>query len=140
MILGIGTDLLEIKRIANTDTEVFQAFKKRSFTQIEMDLISFKMDRQIQHYAVRFAGKEAVYKAISFCGVDFRPSEIEIISDENERPFVQIHGKTKESFEKQVGQKYQIHISLSYENENAIAFAVAESTGGKRDEYHGTDL
>lgn len=101
---------------------------------------SFKMDRQIQHYAVRFAGKEAVYKAISFCGVDFRPSEIEIISDENERPFVQIHGKTKESFEKQVGQKYQIHISLSYENENAIAFAVAESTGGKRDEYHGTDL
>lgn len=140
MILGIGTDLLEIKRIANTDTEIVRAFKKRSFTETEIDLITRKTGWQIQHYAVRFAGKEAVYKAISFCGVEFRPSEIEINCDGEERPFVQLHCKTKEMLEKQIGVKYQIHISLSYENENVLAFAILESTGGKTDEYDETDL
>lgn len=140
MILGIGTDLLEIKRIEKIDTKVFQSFQNRSFTETEIDLITKKTGWQIQHYAVRFAGKEAVYKAISFCGVEFRPSEIEINCDEKERPFVQLHRKTKEILERLIGPKYQIHISLSYENENVLAFAILESTGGKTDEYDGTDL
>ena len=71
-------------------------------------------------YAARFAGKEAVYKALSpdnYSGAVF--TEVEILNRENGKPYVVLHGELK----KVVGD-VNIEISLSHEREYTIAMAI----------------
>jgi phosphopantetheine--protein transferase-like protein len=72
-------------------------------------------------YATRFAGKEAVFKALHINGEDIRLNEIEILELENGQPFITLHGKA-ERISKERGIS-QIHISLSYDTDYAIAYA-----------------
>jgi holo-[acyl-carrier protein] synthase len=81
--------------------------------------------RPPEHYAARYAAKEAVLKAL---GTGWRDglafSDIEILNDELGKPQVFLHGKVKDFIDHQ--QIKQISLSLSHTSEIAIAFAILE--------------
>ena len=76
--------------------------------------------QKYQHYAARFAAKEAVYKAISpEKNSNAAFTEVEILSEESGRPYVVLHGELKKIIDSK-----RIEVSLSHEREFAIAFAI----------------
>jgi holo-[acyl-carrier protein] synthase len=113
MILGVGTDILRASRISSESIRTEESFLMRSFTEKERS-------------QANACGKEAVYKAISFCEAGFDAGEIEILDDCNGKPFAVLSGSTRASVEKAARDGYVIHISLSYDTEYIVAFAVAE--------------
>jgi len=127
MILGVGTDILCASRISDETIRTEESFLMRSFTEKERSQANACGKRQVSYYATRFAAKEAVYKAISFCEAGFIAGEIEIIDDRNGKPFAVLLGNTRASIEKAAKNGYVIHISLSYDSKYIVAFAVAET-------------
>lgn len=126
MILGVGTDIAEIARICPESLPSNDPFWNRSFTEKEREQAKQRGNRRY-FFASRFAGKEAVYKAISFCKAEFAPKDIEIIDDEDGKPCVSIKGKTSEILSAHIPRNITLHLSLSNEKEFALAFAVAET-------------
>lgn len=126
MIRGIGTDILEIKKLAPIlELPDYQqdSFIRKTYTQKEICLAESR-PLPINCYATRFAGKEAVFKALSQSEDACRLNEIEILSDEAGKPFVVLHGNAAAAA---AGLNVTaVHISLSYEDEYAIAYAIAE--------------
>ena len=126
MIVQIGTDIVEIEKLKYSVTkEPFASdpFIRHTLTEKEIRLALLRSD-PLSFFATRFAGKEAVFKALNITGEDVRLSEIEILSQENGRPYVSLYGSAKETA-KALGIN-NMHLSLSYEDHYAIAFAVAE--------------
>lgn len=125
MIIGIGTDILSIKRIKDLLKDEASPFIKQVFTKRELEQAGALTDRS--HYlATRFAGKEAVFKSLGInwdTGVTLK--EIEILDAENGAPFVRLYGRFFE--QAQLKNIEKIHISLSYENDYAIGYSVAEA-------------
>lgn len=126
MLIGVGTDLVKLARIFPTGMRTDDAFLRRAFTEKERAEVEKRGNEQQLHYAARFAGKEAVYKAISVCGAAFCPHEIEITTDAEGRPGAALLGNTKHIFEGFASGAYSIQLSLSYDTDMAVAFAVAE--------------
>lgn len=128
MLIGVGTDLLKISRVPGDDApEIQRAFEQKVYTDCELSQINGKKNSgRIRELALRFAGKEAVFKAISSVAVSFEPGEIEILDGAGGRPFVRLQGRTREKFEKLGG--YAIFVSLSYDGDYALASAAAETT------------
>ena len=124
MIIGIGTDLFDVSRISLQAIRDDDPFLRRSFTAAECAQAS-QREIPLYYYATRFAGKEAVYKAISQCKLEFRPSEIEILDDSDGRPHVHLNGDTAQEFTRMVAE-YRIFLSLSFEKDLVSAFAVIE--------------
>ena len=87
--MRVGVDLIEIPRIARA-LERYPGFRERCFTDAERAYCDSKPNPP-QHYAARFAGKEAVGKALG-CGVRFTWKEIEIVG--RPKPSVKLSGKT----------------------------------------------
>jgi holo-[acyl-carrier protein] synthase len=85
----IGVDLIEIGRVARA-LERYPGFRERCFTEAERAYCDSRPN-PAQHYAARFAGKEAVGKALG-CGVDFSWREIEIVG--RPKPSVKLSGRT----------------------------------------------
>jgi len=123
MIFGIGTDIIDISRIRKA-IEANPRFVDKIFTAKEIAYCSQRA-MPYQSYAVRFAAKEAVMKAIGtgWDGV-INWQDIEIVLNDKGKPSVCLYGASKQFTEAQgiTG----IHISLSHEKEFAIAYAVLE--------------
>jgi holo-[acyl-carrier protein] synthase len=123
LIAGIGTDIIETGRIdAKLNHEI--GLKDVLFT---VDEISYceSMKFSSQHFAARFAAKEAFFKAL---GTGWRYgmkySEVEIAKDELGNPFIKTSGRVKEELE--MKDIYRIHLTLSHTREYATAFVVLE--------------
>jgi len=110
----VGVDLIEIERIARA-LERYSGFKSRCFTEAERDYCDSR-GNPAQHYAARFAGKEAVGKALG-CGVRFTWREIEIVG--RPKPGVNLSGRTKAWAEKV--RAGAIDLSMSHSKELATA-------------------
>ena len=123
MILGIGTDLLRTDRLNSASLEPGDPFLRRTFSPKEIAAAAARRDPRA-YFALRFAGKEAVFKAFRLPPEQTEFSEIEILNDENGAPFVTLYGRMKERAE-QMGAA-RIHISLTGEQAYAAAFAVLE--------------
>lgn len=126
MIKGIGTDLLKINRLSpilEQENYIGDSFIRRTYTPAEIALAESR-PVPLYCYATRFAGKEAVFKALNETGDDCRLNEIEILSEENGKPYVVLHGLAKALAEKK--EISRILISLSYEDDFALAYALAE--------------
>jgi phosphopantetheine--protein transferase-like protein len=124
MVVGIGTDILNIRHIAHSVSLPEDPFVKKTFTKNEIDLI-LRRDNPLHCFATRFAGKEAVFKALSLRGDSIRLNEIEILEDETGQPAVTLRGSVKEKAEQNgIGT---IHLSLSCDTDYAVAFSVAMS-------------
>lgn len=117
MAIFVGTDIVEIGRIKKI-IEKDENFKLKIFTKNEINYCEKKNAKKYESYAVRFAAKEAIYKALSDRVQNLSWKDFEILNQENGRPYVNdllgIEGLE------------QIDISLSHSNENAIAYVVAE--------------
>ena len=126
MIKGIGTDILSIQKLAPILTQenyLEDSFIRKTYTSREIELAEARPN-PIYFYATRFAGKEAVFKALNVTGEDLHLNEIEILSTDTGKPYIILHGKAKDLAE--AAEISHVLISLSYEDEMAIAYALAE--------------
>ena len=124
MIYGIGTDLLKIERIKNVCENKNDPFVVHTYTPEEIRLIESRTI-PLYSYATRFCGKEAVFKCLNYSESDFHLSDIEILENENGMPTVTLYGNLKVFADK--NKISSLHLSLSYDTEYAIAYALAES-------------
>ena len=119
----VGIDLIEIERIRRALRR--PGFRERCFTEAERAYCDGKPN-PAQHYAGRFAGKEAVGKALG-CGVHFTWREIEIVG--RPKPGVVLAGRTK-AWAERVGAG-RIELSMTHSRELAAAIAVvADAVAG----------
>jgi holo-[acyl-carrier protein] synthase len=114
--LSVGVDLIEIERIRRALER--PGFRERCFTKGERDYCDSKKN-PAESYAGRFAGKEAVGKALG-CGVRFTWKEIEIVG--RPKPAVTLSGKTAAWAERMAAG--QIDLSMTHSRELAAAIAV----------------
>ena len=120
MIYGVGTDILSLERLSRI-LEHDSGFEKGVYTPRELELIRSRPE-PLCCYATRFAGKEAVFKALRLDG-NTRWTEIEILSEPDGAPYVHLHGAAAQyAAERGVTG---VQLSLSYEDQYACAFAVA---------------
>jgi holo-[acyl-carrier protein] synthase len=123
MVLGVGTDILKIGRISDSLTGGSDVFITKTFTPREREEASQRSDPGI-YFATRFAGKEAVFKCLGIDSNGIRLNEVEIIGTQTGQPQVVLLGKAKEiATTKRIKR---IDISLSYDTDYAVAFAVAQ--------------
>jgi holo-[acyl-carrier protein] synthase len=121
-ILGVGMDIVETKRIAESLERFGDRFLRRVFLDGEI-AYSQSMKFPHLHLAARFAAKEAISKAFGTgIGHEMGWRELEIIRKPGGAPKVQLHGKA-EAFAQARGVK-EIHVSLSHTAEYGAASAV----------------
>lgn len=119
MNIKVGTDIIEVTRIQESIEKLGEKFLNRVFTANEIAYCESKKATKYEHYAARFAGKEAVFKAISPMlknkfSIDW--TDVEILNDEQSRPYVVFF---KDDF-----KNINIDISLSHIKDLAIATAI----------------
>ena len=123
MKIYCGTDIIEVERIKNAILST-PKFKKKIFTTNEIAYAETKCDvTKYQHYAGRFAAKEAIYKSVSVVYPHIQLGDIEIINDATNfnRPKVIIHNDIFIN----THQNVQIDVSISHIKEYAISTATA---------------
>ena len=115
---NIGVDIVEIARFQQLDYQSNKQFYTRVFTPSEIKYCLSFSD-PAPHFAANFAGKEAVYKAVSMF-YEIKINKIEILRDEKASPIVNLHLDPKEKL-----QPLNVKVSLSHSFSHAIAFAIA---------------
>ena len=123
MIFGIGTDLIEVERVAHK-MEKKIGFKELVFYPNEIIYCEARTYKY-EHYAARFAAKEAFLKAL---GTGWRNgtafNEIEIYNDEEGKPEIRFHGITAKTIaDLKLGK---IFVSLSHLKTMACAMVIIE--------------
>jgi len=123
MITGLGVDIVEIGRMAAA-LERHPLMRERLFSAEERAYCDGRNRPEI-HYALRFAAKEAVLKALGtgFSGMKF--TDVEVVRDCNGRPVPRLSGRARDVADS-LGV-VELHVSLSYTHTNAVASAVAIS-------------
>ena len=128
MIIGIGTDILNLERINKIINKYDQKFIDRIYGKNEIKISKNKLINSANYFGKRFSAKEATWKALNPTrgeGLFFK--EIEILNDINGRPYLFFSGKTKkfiEKKEKNLKAKLKFDISLSDDHPFVIAFVV----------------
>lgn len=120
MNIKVGTDIIEVARIKDSIEKLGEKFLNRVFTAKEVEYCESKKATKFEHYAARFAGKEAVFKAISPIlknkfSIDW--TDVEILNDKQGRPYV--------TFYKEELKNINVDLSLSHIKDYAVATAVA---------------
>jgi holo-[acyl-carrier protein] synthase len=123
-VIGIGTDIVECLRIAQMIERHGELFLQRVFTRGEIEFCSSRK-AATQHYAGRWAAKEAVLKALGTgLGSGVRWIDIEIRNDHAGTPVLALGGRAREICE-QLGAR-RLLISISHCRTHATALVVAE--------------
>lgn len=118
MIIGVGTDLIEIERIKRACEK--EAFLSRVYTEEERRQAGGRVSRLAGDFAV----KEAVSKVFGTGFRTFGPGEIEVLRDDLGKPFVRLHREAKKTAG-ELGIR-TIHVSITNTDRMASAFAVGE--------------
>ena len=121
MIIGIGTDIIEIDRI-KAAIEITPSFLNKAFTEKEIELFKAKGMR-VETIAGNFAAKEALSKALGTGFRGYSLQDFEILRDQLGKPIVNISKKAREKI---CGRVLNINVSISHNKSNAIAFALVE--------------
>ena len=121
-IIGIGMDIVETKRIADSLERFGDRFLNRVFLEGEI-AYSKSMKFPHLHLAARFAAKEAISKAFGTgIGRELGWRDLEIIRESSGAPKVKLHGRA-EAYAKSRGV-LEVHVSLSHTAEYGAASAV----------------
>ena len=125
MIYGIGTDIAKVSRfekwVADSHlTERFFAEEERFSGSTERSVSA-----ACQHYAARFAAKEAFSKALGTGFVGLSLKDFWVSKDADGKPYFSFGAATKKVLSERVGECL-VHLSLSHEKEYATAFVVIE--------------
>lgn len=117
MKISCGTDIIEIYRIKESIEKLGEAFLKRVFTEDEIKYCESKKKQKYQHYAARFAAKEAAFKALSW-KIDDKYSiswkDFEVENNKEGRPELKIIGIDLNDVE-------DIDVSISHCKDYAVA-------------------
>ena len=113
MIIGTGIDIIEIERVQRAIDRWGEDFLRHIFNDEE---IAYAKKRKFptQHYAARFAAKEAVYKAFGN-NKSLSWKDMTILNDENGKPYCRLKDATFKS---------KITISISHTKDYAVANAI----------------
>jgi holo-[acyl-carrier protein] synthase len=122
MIIGIGIDIIEISRIEKVMMRT-SSFIEKSFTYNEIEYFKLK-GLKSNVVAGNFAAKEAISKAIGTGFRGFGLKDIEVLRDELGKPVVNLSEKIYNLLDI---KEFNMHISISHNKENAIAYAVMEA-------------
>ena len=113
-IFGLGTDIVNIKRLERILKKKRNTFKSRVFSKNEI-LYCDKKKNPFPFYAKRYAAKEALSKALG-TGIrrDIKFKDIEIRNDSYGKPSIWLKGDVDYYLKKKIKRKkYSIHLSLS---------------------------
>ena len=130
MIFGIGTDIAKVSRFEKwiKNPEMFMRFFNGK------EIADSKSSQALcEHYAARFAAKEAFSKALGTGISAFELKDVFITNDKNGKPLLNVEGKARNLLQEKVcaftgrsESSYSLHVSLSHEKEYAIAFVIIE--------------
>ena len=120
MRITCGTDIIEISRVKESIENLGEKFLNKIYTDKEIEYCKSRGKSMYEHYAARFAVKEATFKAVSkelndkyqICWKD-----IECLNDENGRPYVSVLNIDYKKIE-------NIDVSISHCKEYAVANVV----------------
>jgi holo-[acyl-carrier protein] synthase len=129
VILGLGSDLSDIRRIQNSLERFGDRFKERVFTELERTRSDRKADAAAS-YAKRFAAKEACAKALGTGmrrGVFWR--DMGVVNMRSGQPTMQLTGGALARLEEMTpsGMRAVIHLSLTDDHPYAQAFVIIEA-------------
>lgn len=129
MILGIGNDLIDIRRIEKTIERFGDRFLKRVFTDIERARSDGRAGR-VASYAKRFAAKEACAKAL---GTGFRRGvfwkDMGVINLRSGRPTMSLTGGAAEQLKRMTPQGYRPRVDVTLTDDFPMAEAVVVISG-----------
>ncbi len=127
MVIGIGTDIIEIDRIKNSIEKNGDRFLSKIYTPNEIEYCQSKANKY-QHFAARFAAKEAVYKALATGWQELLSwQEIEIFNESTGMPRVTMRGKLKEF----LSDDKSLKISISHSKNYVVCVAIIYKTDSK---------
>lgn len=120
MILGIGIDIIEIERIKKSVDQYGDHFLTKIYTETEIEYAKSKYN-MYQHFAARFAAKEAIYKALS-SDTDkiYSWHDVEIYNERNGLPKVNFYGELKDY----LNEDKQLKISMSHSENYVTCVAI----------------
>jgi holo-[acyl-carrier protein] synthase len=125
MVLGVGTDLIETKRIEESIVRYGERFLERVFTPNEIAYCMRKRKNAAESFAARFAAKEAGAKALGTGishGITWK--ELEVLREPSGRPTLHLSGRAAERAERMGVRRMQL--SLTHSRELAMAVVIAE--------------
>jgi holo-[acyl-carrier protein] synthase len=125
MILGLGTDMIEIARIEHSLSRFGESFLRRIYTPAEIAYCTQKRKTSAESFAARFAAKEAAAKALG-TGISRGVTwcELEVLRSPGQRPTLHLSGRAA-AIAARLGVR-RLSLSLSHTRELAIAIVIAE--------------
>jgi holo-[acyl-carrier protein] synthase len=124
MIIGTGVDLVEIERFRGVIQRLKDRFILRVFTANEQQFCNGHRD-PVPHYAVRFAAKEALFKALGTGwakGVTWL--DVEVRRERQDAPTMVLYGEAQRLSAEMGARK--VHLSLSHSDQWGIAMVILE--------------
>lgn len=118
LIIGIGTDMIEIDRVLKACTK--KRFLEKYYTEKEIELYEIDHKKAASNFAV----KEAVSKVFGTGFSHISPKEIEVLRDDKGKPFVRLYGKALQ-YAKNCNIK-MIHISITNTKKYVSVFVIGE--------------
>jgi len=134
LIIGIGVDVFAVARIARELAKEPHGLREQLFTPAEIAYCEGKR-YPAPHYAVRFAAKEALFKALGAAevnGASWR--EVEVRDERSGRSRLILHGRLRHAAA--AAHADRIFVSLSHTRKWAVANVVLESTESRAEERH----
>jgi holo-[acyl-carrier protein] synthase len=125
-VIGIGTEIIECVRIARMIEQHGELFLERVYTPGEVTYCS-ERSSAIQHYAARWAAKEAIMKAMAGRSRGIRWCEIEILTESGAVANVRLHGRAADWAAQRGIEGFQL--SLGRCRTHATAFVIAIQSG-----------
>ncbi len=120
MIVGLGIDIVDIERI-KSKLENNQKLKEHIFSKSEINYCE-KQRNKMEHYAARFAAKEALLKALgSGLNSEIKLHESEIVNEKSGKPLFNFMNESKKIIE---SGNYKILVSLSHTKNTACAVVI----------------
>ncbi len=124
MVVGLGIDIVEVRRISQA-LQSGDTMAKRVFTPPELEYCLGRKNRY-QHFAGRFAAKEAALKALGTGWQEgIRWQDVEVVPGEKGKPELNFYGRAKEIFEARGARS--AFVTITHASEYAVAAVVLEA-------------
>ena len=122
MIIGTGIDIIEVERIKKLIVNQRERSFSKIFTETERVYCEQFNERKYEHYAARFAVKEAFSKAIGTGFTNsYKLNEVGVVNKENGKPELILTGSMLERF-----SDCKIHLSIAHLKDYAVASVIIE--------------
>jgi holo-[acyl-carrier protein] synthase len=121
VVKGIGVDIIEIDRVRRSIERMGDRFLEKVYTPGEITYCDAKAHR-FQHYAARFAAKEALSKALStgWAG-EFRWKDVEVLNEPSGQPRFSLHGTMRDRL-----KNADIILSMSHSDSHVVAMVIIQ--------------